>query len=1215
MAITNYAESWTDTYSKYLGVVNFIAGDYDSLKSAMRQYVVQQNPEGYNDWAESSEVGMFVNSIAYLGETIHFRVDLSVHDLFPATTMRKQSLLNFAKMLSYAATRNLCANGIAKITSVMTTQDITDSSGNNLKNISINWNDSSNEDWQEQFLTIMNNAFTKNNYFGKPAKTSIVDGITTQVYKFNNLVNQSATYPFSSEVNGTTLGFDVVNASIDLSDNIIYEKTPIPEDSFNVLYRNDGSGNSSKNTGFFVYWKQGSLKSKTYTFTEKRENIVLEIDDENINDTDVWFEQINSATGYVDTIWTKIKPNEYLSYNSTNAETTTIYKVETAENDKIKIYFSDGYFGDIPYGTFRLWYRVSSGNSNYYIKPSDLQNISVSIPYYNNKVSSDTNVYYLTITFSVQDVSHIRQSVPSETIATMKDAMPAVYSTQNRMVTARDYNSYPKSIGEQLRVLKSVLRTYSGNSRYIKLNDPTGTYSDVNVLATDGYLYGINSISKSSTISEDIDATSLIDNYILPKLSTYEMQNLYYENYDGYFVPEPIEEDNKIKYKQYKWVTESVEGNNKCVGYFVNIDGTLVNSTSILSTNDSSSLIEKGDFLAFTSDDQYNYSNSSEVIMAKVIENPSESTEEIYDENTPDYRIVLSEILDINKTWYLRTAKYNLDTETYETTGCDSNYRCLKTYFTEDFVDELYELLTEIKDSFGITYNTLEREWIIIYKDYVSDELWEAYTNHTETPKMIEYNGTKVMDCIFDIQYKDNNWQFNTRLRKYTFGSKNETAFFFNTYEKDGDNGFLTDDYIKIMKLKYNTDETLGNEFYIKPYNIIRYTDGYIDPYKFYARSFDGDNDDSIDNPLVFKSLLSNDKEKIIFLKSNNELSESSYLDFINLNGDGVYGSLYQHTLETGYFYTHYMIKSILPEGHIITEEDLDGAEALYEPVMSSGETILLSNGKPIQFRGESHLKGDKLTYDYVNFVSGVDENRNVTYYGSEGYLYYYDGYTKSLTLLQENVDYIVEYGLTNLTFLWKHEPTSSYIIDPCSSNFIDMFVLTNTYYNEVQNWINGGKEGQFPRAPSSFELSSVFKTLEDNKMISDNMIWHPVRYKLLFGDTANIEDRAIFKVIKTSDLISDNEIKKAVVDLIDNYFSVMEVGETFYFTKMATYIHNNLSNYIDTVLIVPSDSDETFGQLFQVACDENEILLSSATMDNIQVISNITPQNIRMTD
>ena len=33
MAITNYAQSWTDVYEKYQSVVNFVAGDFDSLKN------------------------------------------------------------------------------------------------------------------------------------------------------------------------------------------------------------------------------------------------------------------------------------------------------------------------------------------------------------------------------------------------------------------------------------------------------------------------------------------------------------------------------------------------------------------------------------------------------------------------------------------------------------------------------------------------------------------------------------------------------------------------------------------------------------------------------------------------------------------------------------------------------------------------------------------------------------------------------------------------------------------------------------------------------------------------------------------------------------------------------------------------------------------------------------------------------------------------------
>jgi thiamine pyrophosphokinase len=51
MSITNYSESWTDIYDKYKNVVNFVAGDFDSLKEVIRYYVTVNNPENYNDWA------------------------------------------------------------------------------------------------------------------------------------------------------------------------------------------------------------------------------------------------------------------------------------------------------------------------------------------------------------------------------------------------------------------------------------------------------------------------------------------------------------------------------------------------------------------------------------------------------------------------------------------------------------------------------------------------------------------------------------------------------------------------------------------------------------------------------------------------------------------------------------------------------------------------------------------------------------------------------------------------------------------------------------------------------------------------------------------------------------------------------------------------------------------------------------------------------------
>ena len=236
-------------------------------------------------------------------------------------------------------------------------------------------------------------------------------------------------------------------------------------------------------------------------------------------------------------------------------------------------------------------------------------------------------------------------------------------------------------------------------------------------------------------------------------------------------------------------------------------------------------------------------------------------------------------------------------------------------------------------------------------------------------------------------------------------------------------------------------------------------------------------------------------------------------------------------------------------------------------------------------------------------------------YYGKEihGYLYNYNSDTDTLTYMVDGVNYEKVEGITGLTFLWKHYPTEDYVIDPCSSNIIDMYVLTNTYYDEVQTWVSNGKKGTFPKAPSAYELKSLFIELENNKMISDTMVWHPVTYKLVFGQNADTDTHCIFKVIKTDNLLSDNEVKKSVIQLIDDYFKTMEAGETFYFTQLSTYIELNLADMIKTCVIVPTDTANKFGNLFQIKCSDNEILLSSATLDDVQIISTITSDNIRV--
>jgi hypothetical protein len=224
----------------------------------------------------------------------------------------------------------------------------------------------------------------------------------------------------------------------------------------------------------------------------------------------------------------------------------------------------------------------------------------------------------------------------------------------------------------------------------------------------------------------------------------------------------------------------------------------------------------------------------------------------------------------------------------------------------------------------------------------------------------------------------------------------------------------------------------------------------------------------------------------------------------------------------------------------------------------------------------------------------------------------YSDGKTKYLKLIDDS-KYTVYRGRKNIVFEWKHKANRDYTIDPCTTNIIDMFVLTTNYYNKVQEWINNGKKEAFPKAPSAYELKGVFGTLENNKMISDTMVWHPITYKLIFGYESKPETRCIFKVIKTNELITDNEVKKSVISCIDNFFKNMGVGESFYFTQLSTYIETNIPDIIKSVVIVPTDTDKSFGELFQIYCDDDQILLSTASLADVQIISSINNKNIRM--
>ena len=1162
MAITNYAQSWTDVYEKYQSVVNFVAGDFDSLKDVIRRYIASQNPENYNDWAESSEVGMFSNGLAYLGESLHYRVDLNAHDVFPSTTERRQSLLDFTKMLSYSPKRNICANGIAKIKSITTSQNVYDTSGNLLKDTPILWNDSANTDWLEQFLTVINSALISNNPYGKPLKKETIDNVTTQLYQLNSTYLPNACFPFTSSVNATTQQFEVVNPDINSELSQIEERTPMPEQAFHLLYRNDGTGNGSNNTGFFVYWKQGTLNYEHKVITQKIENYSIEVNSENINEYDVWFEELDSSNGLVKNIWTKIPNNEYLVYNNIDSSIRNIYKVETREDDKIILRFSDGKFGTIPVGTFKVWYRVSNGNDNLYIKPNDIQDITVKIPYKSNNTSDD-NIYYLTVVFSITDVYHIKQSVTQESMEYIRERAPQVYATQNRMVTGQDYNNFPKSIGQQVKVLKSINRTYSGNSRYINFNDPTGTYQDLNILAEDGYVYKQDVLYMTETAIEESNNETLVFNTIENLLSSNSLKNFFYTYYP----------ENSYSYSSEElfWNEIYTTGLNSSAGRFMVDVGEMedVQTGIIVPQNEILKQMQVGYMIKFKAD---GYDGE---IWAKIVDIQTSV------DSTEDYIITINEVLNPNYKWYAK-----------------GGYKMFST--TLD-AQTRYEISNKVKDkvSFGLSFDYSTQKWNVLNYELLADDTFDFDYSHPYTDDGLFKN------WIMKVKYDSSqSWNYTVRYLDYIFGSDKKVAFFFNTNDKTDDNAsFITSDYIKILKNNSGDEKQLSEDYYWKPIETIKYPDGYTDPYQFKVASYDSDKDTTSDNPRQFSEITSLGMKKLFFMKSEDDYGffDSSVIEI---------DSLWGHTTESNMYYCN-VGGTIFPAGTILPVS----VTVSKKVKLSNGVTYDWTSDNPFTFE-----KGEKYDVDVVydghqvEWSTDIEGNTTVisdVEIGSQ--LVYWNSMYKIMTRYDDDSYYIRE-GIDNLLFLWKHYASSSYVIDPCPTNIMDMFVLTNTYYEEVQEWLKNGKKGTFPKLPSAYELKSLFSELENYCMVSDTMVWHPISYKVLFGNEADNEYKANFRVIKNeTTTLSDNEIKQLVIQYVDEFFAKMEAGQKFFFTQLSTYVHQNLYQHIGTIVIVPTYSDDKFGNLFEIACDEDKILLSSASIDDVQIITKITDHNIRI--
>ena len=1121
-------EDWKRIYQTYQEA-NFQSYDFETLRKSFVDYLRLYYPETFNDYIESSEFIALLDVMAFMGQALAFRTDLNTRENYLDTAERRDSVIKLANLVSYTPLRNTEASGYLKVFAISTTENVLDYNGINLQNITVNWADPTNLDWQEQFTVIINASLVNTQRFGRPGASQDILGVKTQEYTINLVPGFLPVIPYTATVDGVNMPFEAVNATA-AGQDYIYEPAPLPDGRFNVLFRNDQLGFASANTGYFFYFKQGTLQNQDFNLAERISNRALNINIDGINNTDVWLYQLDNV-GNTQFIWRPVQSVYAAAVQQLVPGTQNIYSIASRANDQITLNFGDGIFSTIPVGTFRTYVRASNGLT-YIINPQEMQNVQIPISY----VSRTGQIETLTFTCGITEPVTNAQS--RETIQEIKQRAPAQYYTQNRMVNGEDYTTFPFTQYNSILKSTAVNRASIGTSRYLDLVDGTGKYSSTNIFASDGALYESNLtpafLFSWLTVNEISD---VVYNQVNPLLSTAGMQQFYYANF-----PRP-----DLYSLNYTWHQSTVL-NNETTGYFQNSSGDPVPIGPYASNN--AKYIVAGSLVEFVPPAGY-YFDAENNLQPGSATQPSEKMS-IWASPTAVYLSGTAQGLG-----NLPSGVGPVVLNTYIPTGAIPNQVIplfvtdIPTALKQSIVNQIY-----LTQNFGLGYNNLTATWYLITSSNLDTNAAFSLTNAQSTA------GTNS-DASWLIQCTTNgsNYTVLSRSLDYFFGSVAETRFFFYTSDPiyDSRTGTVIRDYINVVKINSQPDSN-----YPLPEDSVMtiiaqpvLTDGLVDDFQVEV-SFESVPGSSVPiNPDFFDDLVAptvDSNHKLVFFQQTTDFDNLQRYLLVN---QGVVNSDYP---------TQASIQLVLTQYNV-------------------GQTFYAYN----QYPGNTII-------DQVFYTMTLDSTGN--------------------RVLTVDTSYIAKVGRQDLYFQYRHNSPLTNRIDPGSTNIIDSYVVTNEYYTAYQNWIQDvtGTVSE-PSPPTINELNTAYAGLDAYKMISDNLIINSVDFQPLFGQKADPALRATIKVIQNSQsTASTTEIRNSVVATMAAYFDLANwnFGDTFYFSELAAYIHQQIGSIVSSVVLVPLDPQKSFGDLYEIRSAPNQIFVNGATVNDVEVITALTSTNLQ---
>ena len=1099
--------------------------------------------------------------VAYVGQNLAFRMDLNARENILDTAEKRESVLRIARMLSYKPKRVRPAQGFLKVSSIITSDQIIDSTGANLANKTVQWGSDTSELEYERFIRIMNAAFSDNNKFGTSVKRSINSDTSNifEIYQFNN-TNLITNYPINATVDGVNLNFDLLPIDIDDS-GYITQSEPDYANAFSLMYRNDGKGVGSTKTGFFFLAKQGYINSTIQYISTPMANMVIDLPQtENISEED-YFVQTVDEYGSVLKTWTRVGSLDFsnIVVNDQSTVTKDLYEVVYSDNDITSIKFGDGTFTNIPTGYIRVWSR-SAENSFIKVRAGEINNVIFDISYTNTSNQNQT----LSMTLELQD--NMITGLPAETLAEIKQNAPEAFYSKNRMVTGDDYNGFLPTLNNDVLIMKAENRTFSGHSRNVDLKDPTGKSRPLIEFGSDGYLYS-DEYSKNFYIADDTSRRTidLLNDYIENKLSDIGLLNFYYGklNLDNQTNTTNFNLVEMGKTQWYTTLTESITAEK----IFSGNNESKIQVTSINTNN---------------SWDNFDIGGGMLQINAELF-----SYKEIKIQNG------VYEFIGVSRAQQGTSAAAHL-------VRPEANLQVFKVY---------------------------DYRWVSAYNDLTSSNGYVAESKNNPRPQKLGFTTSGSLRSLrpgsfikFENDLGVQTWTSVLDIKGDGLGvednSYNHTGLLANGMGPVEINKSVTDNRVIRSIIPAFTrvfDETTRIALLEK-----------LNSKKSFALKFD--------NQSPKWTVIPADTD-IDLINSFNTVSDSTGW-LINVNRETSGWTLTIRQLDYIFgseelirFYNINFASTFNPSFQSISKDTITVLGLVENAVthkleLSEKQTYRIS-GYYVYDDGYTDnskvkvtpidLDNDFLPDDPEHFLNVVENNQIALVNYDEGDFSYIvpAALTTSEDIL-ETVD-----GKMSLPFKWDHTVATDQTLNPSLTNIIDVYVLTKSYNQDYVVWKRkNNKKTTAPLPPTTEELRTNFTGLLSYKMMTDEIIFHPVKFKPLFGTLAAAEFQALFKVVKSpKSKLTDSEIKSKVITAIDTFFAPgnFGFGEIFYFTELAAYIHTSLNTDLNSVVIVPISTEGRFGTLFQIQPDRNEVVTSVASVNDIIVINEITDSNIRI--